>query len=267
MKARPGSGAPRWDDEGEYLISLSDFLGVLRRRLWVIALVAFVLAGIVTGYGLMQTPVYEASARIVVNQEPAEGEQQVSGSLSSDVQGLQGLTQTVAEAVSSSRVAEGAIQESGVQITPGTLLSNLDVQQVEETQFVDIRYRDPDPARASEVVNAAAAVSSDQISEISPSNAVTAAVWEPASEPEVPVSPDLLRNGILALLLGTILGLGLAFLLERLDNSWRSPEEAERICGAPTLAVVPKFKIPEAKAQKVIPEFRAVKAKLQKGER
>ena len=265
MKAWSRSGAPRWDEESEYLISLADFLGVVWRRLWVIALVAFVLSGVVTGYGLMQTPIYEASARIVVSQEPADGE--ASGSLAGDVQGLQGLTMTVAEAVGSRRVAEGAIRELGtLEITPQTVLDNLGVQHVEDTQFVDINYRDPDPARASEVVNAVAAVSSEQISEINPSTKVTATVWEPASKPELPVSPDLLRNGFLALLLGTMLGLGLAFLLERLDNSWRSPEEAEKICGVPTLAVVPKFRLPKAKAQKVVPEFRTAKAKMQNGE-
>jgi len=46
-----------------------------------------------------------------------------------------------------------------------------------------------------------------------------------------------------ALVLGVLVGLVLVFLLEYLDDSWRSPEEAERVSGVPNLAVIPKFTI------------------------
>jgi capsular polysaccharide biosynthesis protein len=35
----------------------------------------------------------------------------------------------------------------------------------------------------------------------------------------------------------------LVFVLEYLDDSWKSPEEAERVSGVPNLAEVPKFTI------------------------
>jgi hypothetical protein len=35
----------------------------------------------------------------------------------------------------------------------------------------------------------------------------------------------------------------MAFLLEYLDHSWRSPEEAEQITGVPTVGIIPEFKI------------------------
>jgi capsular polysaccharide biosynthesis protein len=59
------------------------------------------------------------------------------------------------------------------------------------------------------------------------------------------VSPKPLRNGLLALVLGLMLGTGMAFLLEYLDHSWRSPEEAEQITGVPTVGIIPEFKILE----------------------
>ncbi len=56
------------------------------------------------------------------------------------------------------------------------------------------------------------------------------------------MSPNPLRDGLLALILGAMLGVGLAFLLEQLDDRWRSPEEVERICGVPAFGVIPEFK-------------------------
>jgi capsular exopolysaccharide synthesis family protein len=48
---------------------------------------------------------------------------------------------------------------------------------------------------------------------------------------------------MLGLLMGLAAGIGLAFLLERLDNTIKSPEEAERYMQLPNLAVVPDFAI------------------------
>jgi capsular exopolysaccharide synthesis family protein len=53
------------------------------------------------------------------------------------------------------------------------------------------------------------------------------------------------RNGILmrALLLGLAVGVGLAFLLDQLDNTLKNPEEAERFTRLPSLGVVPDFNL------------------------
>jgi len=55
--------------EDEYFVSLRDILLVIRRRLWVISLVAVVLTGAAVGFSMAQTPVYEASIKILVGQE------------------------------------------------------------------------------------------------------------------------------------------------------------------------------------------------------
>jgi len=44
---------------------------------------------------------------------------------------------------------------------------------------------------------------------------------------------DKRRTMMLGLLLGLAGGIGLAFLLEQLDNTLKTPEEAERYCGWP----------------------------------
>ena len=93
-----------------------------------------------------------------------------------------------------------------------------------------------------DVVNAIADVSSERISQASTgANNLTATVWERATVPSTPVRPDPVRNGLLALGLGLMLGMGLVFLLEHLDDSWRSPEEVERVSGIPTFGVIPNF--------------------------
>ena len=57
-----------------------------------------------------------------------------------------------------------------------------------------------------------------------------------AEPPLDPSYPDSTGHSILGLLLGLAAGVGLAFLLEQLDNTIKSPEEAERYLHLPTLA-------------------------------
>jgi capsular polysaccharide biosynthesis protein len=66
-------------------------------------------------------------------------------------------------------------------------------------------------------------------------------VWERAVVPNKPVSPEPLRDGLIALIMSAMLGTGLAFLLEFLDDSWRTPAEAEQVSGVPTFGAIPQF--------------------------
>jgi polysaccharide biosynthesis transport protein len=63
----------------------------------------------------------------------------------------------------------------------------------------------------------------------------------PASLPQSPVVPNYLMNVTLALFAGLALGIGLAFLRERLDERLRGADDLEAHTHAPVLAVVPKL--------------------------
>ncbi len=69
----------------------------------------------------------------------------------------------------------------------------------------------------------------------------SAEIVQRAEVPTSPVSPNKVRNGILALFAGLALGVGLAFLRERLDDRLKTRHEIERRLGAPVLAAVPRL--------------------------
>jgi len=58
-----------------------------------------------------------------------------------------------------------------------------------------------------------------------------------------PVSPQPTRNALMGLLVGLILGVGMAFLYEYLDDTIKSTEEAEKVYGAPVLGIIPMEKM------------------------
>lgn len=63
-----------------------------------------------------------------------------------------------------------------------------------------------------------------------------------ASLPAGPVEPRPLRSGVLAGMLGLLLGIGLAFLVESLDDSIKTSDDLERhVHGIPFLGDLPRF--------------------------
>ena len=213
----------------------------LRQRMWTIVLVAAVTAGSALGFSLLQTPTYEASVLILVGQR-TPGDTNLGGP---NVTDLQDLALTVARAVPTTPVAETVVERLGLQEKSATgMLNKISAEPDPGTMFVNVSYRDSDPERAQLIVNTIGKVLSEKISEVSVgANAITATVWEPAALPETPVSPDPVRNFIIALVLGSLLGVVLAFSLEYVSDSWNSRDEVEEVSGVPALGVVPKFRV------------------------
>ena len=105
------------------------------------------------------------------------------------------------------------------------------------------------PRTAQRVANAVGEEFSERISEESPvaEGSVTVTLWEQAALPKDPVSPAVVFTIGVALVVGMMLGVGLAFLLEYFDDSWRSPEEVEELTGLPVYGIIPSIQVSKGK--------------------
>jgi capsular polysaccharide biosynthesis protein len=198
-----------------YRERIEDFLRRWRSRyegdrvFRVLVITVMLAAYAVTSLGLQQTPIYEASARVLVGQKPGDQQTYVSGSgeeiqtLPPGGEGLQTIIPEMVLAIDSRPVAEEVVERLGLQMGATQLLDNLTVEQVEATSFVVLTYKDTDPVRATQIVNTVGEVSSEAISERSKD--LTAKLYEKATVPENPVSPHPLRNGLVTLVIGLML--------------------------------------------------------------
>src|SRR3712207_2754861 len=143
--------------------------------------------------------------------------------LAQNLEGLQQMVPEVIEAIPTRPVAEEVIQRLGLRMESAELLENLRVEEDPGTMFISLSYMDTDPERAQRIANTVAEVASEKIRpevrfgpfEYPFESHLGIHVWERASVPTTPVSPDPLRNGLLALVLGLAAGIGLALLMER----------------------------------------------------
>lgn len=235
-------------------MELNRYVRVLRRRLWIIVvcpIVAPVAAGIVS---LTLPPVYEAHVSLYVRlAQPLTSTDPAAAALSSDQ-----ILRTYASLVTERPLLESAISQLGLKISPEDLANEIKVTPVANTTKLDVAVDDANPALARDLANLLVAdliaeVNQIQQQETPLPNARTGdnlVVVSPAVLPDRPVSPNKTLNVAIAFAAGLLLGLGIAFLLEYMDQSIKSDEElTERLglisIGHIAFALAGKGKRPE----------------------
>jgi capsular polysaccharide biosynthesis protein len=228
------------------LSPVGTILQILLRHVWTSVLVVVVITGSTFAFSASQMPTYEATVQMLVSQKNPGGP-----NLGGDIGGLQDATLTVAEMVPSMHVAQGVVEQLNLpDLSAEDVLRNMSVEANPGTMVIDVSYTytaanaQTAQERAQLIANAIGEVSTKEIGDaMVGANPIVFRVWDEATLPENPVSPNPVRNSIIALLLGGPLAVGIAFLLDHVDDSWKSPEEVEEFSGVPTLGVVPKFRV------------------------
>jgi capsular polysaccharide biosynthesis protein len=184
-------------------------LGVITLRVASLAVAASLLfAAVAWAVSAWQNPTYEASAQVWVNFRKLDDRRvQPGGS-----EGAQSLVQSTAFAIDTSYVAKRAVRRLDLGMSPGELLRNTTVEQVDGTNLIRLAYEGTNPQVAARIADTLAEVASERTIEVSPRNGgsgLTPVVYEKASLPEDPVSPKPVRNGLIALLATLVLSVGL----------------------------------------------------------
>ncbi|HVM55173.1 MAG TPA: polysaccharide biosynthesis tyrosine autokinase [Acidimicrobiales bacterium] len=220
-----------------------DYLGVLRRR-W-LAIVVCILAAVAGAMAITRstTEQYRSSARLFVNVPAARGIQEA-------LQGVQlssGLLRSYAAVATSRAAAQRIIDDLELDQSAGSLSRQLRAVPQEDTLLITISADDRDPVRAEALAGAAAEVFIELVDEFEQGRAerIEARIIDEATTPVAPFKPKPERNLAVGLVLGLGLGLAVAFLVEALDRSVKTPDQATASVGAPVLAVVPRRKRPD----------------------
>lgn len=223
-------------------LDLRELFYMLRRRLWMIVtlpLVAAIVAGLVSVY--VMEPVYSASTTMWVMK--AEGAGQINYN---DVLMNQKLTKTYAEVAKSRAVVADVIKTLGLPMTIKDFQEILTVTAVRDTEIISFTVQDTSPEMAARMADAVAAAFQSQIRTFMKVENVV--VVDAAMVPLEPIKPRKVMNVAIALVLGGMAAVGLAFLLEYLDTSLKSPEDVTRHIGLPVLGIIPTFEVGEEPA-------------------
>jgi capsular exopolysaccharide synthesis family protein len=212
---------------------LRQYLAILWRRKWVIAITA-AMTLIVTAVGtFMATPIYVASTTLRITPTPNGPDERLGWG---DIQYADRLMNTYLTIATSRPVMEKLGQ--ALRFTEPAQIEELRKQiKVEipaNTELIQITAEDQDPMLAAEAANTLASILA---TDVIASNTVS--VVEPAIAPENPSQPRKALNIALGLLVGLVGGMGLAFLFENLDTTLYTTKQIAQAAEAPILGQIP----------------------------
>lgn len=254
-------------------------LRVLRERWWLIALCGIVALIVALVYVERQPKQYTATAKLqfTSNNIPS----QVAGVSEAQSIDPEGEKATNLQLVTATPVAEMVIKALKLNTNPTALLEEVTASNPNNDYIIDIAVTDAKPQRAAAIANAfaeqyviysqqekeAQLVRGEQLinqkyAQLPESDTVdranlrnlyqkllvlqavqsgNARVVGTATTPGSPSSPKVKSTVLIALIVGLLLGVGLAFLLNLIDRRIKSLEELEQRYRLPATASIPKL--------------------------
>jgi capsular polysaccharide biosynthesis protein len=206
-------------------INLKELLLIIKKRLWIIVVISIITTILGTYYNNYRqsnnTPIYQSSSRIIIGATPEN-------------------RNTLQVIMKDPIVLGKVVEKLNLEQSPESLAEHITVNSIDDSQVVSISVLDSDPERAASIANTTAEVFKEEIPKIMDFKDVRY-----LSDAKVNTSPINQSNNnkliIIAFILGLVIGVGLVFLLDSLDETIRDDREVEELLGIPVLGKVPKM--------------------------
>jgi capsular polysaccharide biosynthesis protein len=218
-------------------MEINDYIRILRKRGWIMVVVAVIAAASAFGFSKMQTPIYSASVKLSV--VPARATDWGSNN------SLKDLLRNYAESIRTHTMAQEVINRAQLDMNTLPLLGKLFVNPDSSTFTLEIEARDQDPKVAMDIVDTMAKVfiedrdrwnqqqdKRDRI-EVRMLDSVYNLGYEQ-------YSPQTRINTLAGGLFGLLVGVMVIFFLEWLEmDTIRTATDIERAIGVAVLGAVP----------------------------
>ncbi|MGX1374540.1 capsular biosynthesis protein [Bacillus megaterium] len=216
-------------------ITLRDLFRTIKKRLWligIITLIAAIISSVLSFFIL--TPTYEVKTQLLVNQAKSEQQLYNSGEVETNIQ----LINTYNVIIKSPAILEKVKSELNLDMSVEELNEKIEVTSAKDTQVVEVLVTDESPYVAAKIANKTAQVFKSKVSKIM--NIDNVSILAPAEVKEniSPVSPNPPLYIGIGIVLGLIVGLGVVFLVEQLDNTVKTEDDIERLLELPIMGIV-----------------------------
>jgi receptor protein-tyrosine kinase len=221
-------------------MTIREFLQVLRVRWLIIVLTTVITVAAAVAYSMLTTPLYQASTRLFVSTTGGGSASDVyQGNLSS-----QARVHSYTMLVTGEALAQRTIDRLHLDMTAAELRAKIKATSAPDTVLIDVSVRDPSPAQARDIADTLSDEFVTMVSQLeTPPDGerpdARVVVEQHATLPTKPVIPETTRNVAIGIALGLLLGIGLAVLRDRFDNTVKDEHNLEEIMGAPVVASVP----------------------------
>lgn len=220
-------------------MELKDYLQIVRRRWVLIVATTLIVLAAASAVTFLATPQYASTARVFVTTSESSSSGEAAAGATFTLQRVK----SYADLTTSRELAEMVRTSLDLEESARELTDKVSATVVPDTVILELSVTDPDPDQAQLLTQGFAEAMTVLIRELEtpPGQTVSlvkGTVVDAASSPDAPVSPQPARNLALGVLLGLLLGLGVAVLREVLDNTIKSSAEVTTISSAPLLGAI-----------------------------
>lgn len=219
----------------EETISLQEIFDVIKNRLKLIILItigATIIAAVASFF--LITPIYQSSAQFIVNQSNMSDDQLNQSAIRTNVE----LINTYKEIITSQAILNDVAAQLEADIAANQLAGKINVSSAQNSQVVNITVKDKDPQLATAIANTTMYVFQEKMPELMNVDNVHVLSEAVDQANPSPVSPNKKLNIAIGFVLGAMVGIGLAFLLEYLDTTIHAEEDIAKHLELPILGVI-----------------------------
>lgn len=194
-------------------ISLVELFDILKKRMaWIInaTLLGVLLAAIYTFF--IAVPEYSSTTQLLVNRT-----QQSEVIQQSDINTNVQLINTYKDILKSPVVLDEVRDDLNLELSHSALSNKISISTQDNSQVFNIQVTDGNPYDAALIANTTASVFQEKLPDIM--NVDNVSVISEGVPNENPISPNNVLNLAIGLVLGAMIGIGLAFLFEFMDNT------------------------------------------------
>ena len=220
----------------EEAIDLLDLIFMVIRRWKVIVLMIIPIVALGFFFAITRPSIYRADTTLIVS----SGMQSV-GLESSDIALNQKLVVTYSEIAKSRDILTRVISKYDLAESPASLGSRITVSPVKNTELIKLTYSCNDPKLAEAVTNELANEFIKKVGQVMKVRNVS--VVEKAIEPRSPLPKGRGKILLASIILGGMLGAGVALLIEFLHKKVRKSSDMEKILGVQMLGMIPEIEI------------------------
>ena len=214
-------------------MELGDYLAIIRRRGWLILLLAVLTSAAAFGFSKIQTPVYQSSLRMLV--QPARTD---FGQAQAAKQLLRGYVQWIHSSYRAAKV----IDELKLDMTPEQLLSDIEVASDDSSFVIQLNVENTDPNLANDIArtwgNTFIQWRIDDNATQRKEDRVDA---EFIDDPQAGLDrPNTKINAAAGAIFGALLGTIILFVLEWIESGVvRRSEDVEKYLDIPVIGTIP----------------------------
>lgn len=218
-------------------LDIKDFFYIISKRKKMICLItaaAIIITGLLSFFVIK--PTYQANTSIIVGRPQQDKSEKLDNN---DVTLYQNLMKTYIEIVTSKPVLNATISEANVNYTADQLSKMINASTQQGTQIMDISITGKNAEETYKITNALTDSFIEKSKDIFPTSGVQLSVMNKAEVPKSPIKPKKVLNIAIAFVLGLFVSIGLAFVLEYMDNTIKSENDVNKYLELPVIGIIP----------------------------